>query len=259
MGLPVLYIDLENALDPVYSKAIGVDIDSMLITQPGSANDALEIMNDLIKTGEFGAVVVDSVAAMPTKQELEGSFGDANIAQLARLMSQALRQMTGVIAKTQTTALFINQLRDNIGGYGPAEVTSGGKALGYYSSVRIDVRRKETMKQTDGVPWANRTKITVKKNRVGAPFREAEVDLVYGRGIPRENCIIDLGLTFGLVERAGAWYSYDDEQIGQGRTKAIQHLVQNPDKCNELEKKIREAAAEAPTVEETVEEDEEDD
>lgn len=246
-GMVCAYVDLEYTLDPVYATAIGVDVDELLISQPDNGNEALEIVDRLV--GKVGVIVVDSVAALVPRQVLEGDFGDSNVGLHARLMSQGLQRLTARMGRTDTVVIFINQLREKIGIlFGTPEVTTGGRALPFYASVRLDVRRKETLKQGDEAV-ANATRITVKKNKVGIPFKECTVDLVYGRGIPRQGCVVDLGLEYDLIQKSGSWFSYNGEQIGQGRVQAIKFLVKNPNICDSLEATIRELAAAPEEVE----------
>ncbi|MBI2689237.1 MAG: recombinase RecA [Acidobacteria bacterium] len=223
------YIDVEHALDPGYAQKLGVDIDNMLVAQPDYAEQALEIANTLIASNSIDVLVVDSVAALVPKAELDGEMGDAFVGIQARLMSQAMRKLTGVVAKSNTCLIFINQIREKIGVmFGNPETTSGGRALKFYSSVRIDIRRIAAIKDGDAVT-GNRTKIKVVKNKVAAPFREAEFDIMYGEGISKEGDLIDLGVAHNLVEKSGSWYSFQGERIGQGRENAKQFLKDNPD------------------------------
>jgi recombination protein RecA len=211
------YIDAEHAMDPVYARAIGVNVDELLIAQPDTGEQALEIADMLIRSGALDVLVVDSVAALTPRAEIEGEMGDSHVGLQARLMSQALRKLTATLNKTDTIALFINQLREKIGiAYGNPEVTPGGRALKFYSSVRLDIRRIESIK--DGVEVVgNRTRVKVVKNKCAAPFRQAEFDIMYGKGISREGSLLDVGVDFGFVKKSGAWYTYDGEQLGQGR------------------------------------------
>ena len=234
------YIDAEHAMDPVYAKAIGVDIDQLLISQPDTGEQALEICDMLVRSGAIDVVVIDSVAALTPRAEIEGDMGDSHVGLQARLMSQALRKLTGNLNKTKTIAIFINQLREKIGVmFGSPETTPGGRALKFYSSVRLDIRRIESLK--DGAEVVgNRTRVKVVKNKVSPPFRQAEFDIMYGKGISREGGLIDVGVEAGLVRKAGAWYTYEGDQLGQGKENARTFLKDNPDLANELEKKILE-------------------
>ena len=249
MGGEVAFIDVEHALDPTYAAALGVDIDSLLVSQPDTGEQAMEICEALVRSGAIDAVVVDSVAAMVPRAEIEGEMGDSHVGLQARLMSQALRKLTGVIGKTNTVCIFINQLREKVGiVYGNPEVTTGGRALKYYSSVRIDVRRIEGLKDSTGAFIGNRTRAKVVKNKVAPPFRQAEFDLMYGEGISREGCIVDMAVECGVAKKSGAWYTYGEERLGQGREAAKQTLKENPDLREELENKVREAY-EIPVIE----------
>ncbi|MEV5001906.1 recombinase RecA [Nocardioides sp. LML1-1-1.1] len=244
----VAFIDAEHALDPDYAKALGVDTDALLVSQPDSGEQALEIADMLIRSGALDLIVIDSVAALVPRAEIEGEMGDSHVGLQARLMSQALRKMTGALNQSKTTAIFINQLREKIGVmFGSPETTTGGRALKFYSSVRLDVRRIETLKDgTDMV--GNRTRVKVVKNKVAPPFKQAEFDIMYGKGISREGGLIDVGVEAGLVRKAGAWYTYEGDQLGQGKENARGFLKDNPDLANELEKKILEKLGVTPTV-----------
>ncbi len=238
-GGEVAFVDAEHALDPVYAKAIGVDIDSMLVSQPDTGEQALEITDALVRSGALDAVVVDSVAALTPRAEIEGEMGDAFVGLQARLMSQALRKLAGSIAKTNCVVIFINQLRMKIGVlYGNPETTTGGNALKFYSSVRMDVRRIEAIKNGTQL-IGNRTRVKVIKNKVAPPFKEAVFDIMYGEGISRYGEMVDLGVQLDLIHKAGSWFSIDGERIGQGRDNARQFLMDNPDLADELEEKIR--------------------
>ena len=234
------FIDTEHALDPEYAKKLGVDTDAMLVSQPDTGEQALEIADMLIRSGAIDIVVIDSVAALVPKAEIEGEMGDSHVGLQARLMSQALRKITGALSQTKTTAIFINQLREKVGVmFGSPETTSGGKALKFYASVRLDVRRIETLKEgTDAV--GNRTRVKVVKNKMSPPFKVAEFDIIYGVGISREGSLIDLGVDQGIVRKSGAWYTYEGDQLGQGKENARNFLRDNPDLANEIEKKIKE-------------------
>ena len=248
----VAFIDAEHALDPDYAKALGVDTDALLVSQPDSGEQALEIADMLVRSGALALVVIDSVAALVPRAEIEGEMGDSHVGLQARLMSQALRKMTGALNNSGTTMIFINQLREKIGVmFGSPETTTGGRALKFYSSVRLDVRRIETLKDgTDMV--GNRTRIKVVKNKVAPPFKQAEFDIMYGKGISREGSLIDVGVEAGLVRKAGAWYTYEGDQLGQGKENARQFLADNPDLANELEKKILEKLGVGPQVDKAV-------
>ena len=232
------FIDAEHALDPVYARALGVDTDSLLVSQPDTGEQALEIADMLIRSGGIDIIVIDSVAALVPKAEIEGEMGDSHVGLQARLMSQALRKITGALSATGTTAIFINQLREKIGVFfGSPETTTGGKALKFYASVRIDVRRAQTLKDGDQ-PVGNRTKAKVVKNKMAPPFKQAEFDIVYGKGISREGSIIDMGVEAGIVRKSGSWFTYGDDQLGQGKENVRQFLVDNPELANEIEQKI---------------------
>jgi recombination protein RecA len=244
----VAFIDAEHALDPDYAAALGVDTDALLVSQPDSGEQALEIADMLIRSGALALIVIDSVAALVPRAEIEGEMGDSHVGLQARLMSQALRKMTGALNNSKTTAIFINQLREKIGVmFGSPETTTGGRALKFYSSVRLDVRRIETLKDgTDMV--GNRTRVKVVKNKVAPPFKQAEFDIMYGKGISREGGLIDVGVEAGIVRKAGAWYTYDGDQLGQGKENSRKFLKDNPDLANELEKKILEKLGVGPQV-----------
>ncbi|MGJ3509503.1 recombinase RecA [Enemella sp. A6] len=242
------FVDAEHALDPDYAKRLGVDTDALLVSQPDNGEQALEIADMLVRSGALDLIVIDSVAALTPRAEIEGEMGDSHVGLQARLMSQALRKMTGALSGSGTTAIFINQLREKIGVmFGSPETTTGGRALKFYSSVRLDVRRIETLK--DGSESVgNRTRVKVVKNKVAPPFKQAEFDIIYGEGISREGGLIDLGVECGLVRKAGAWFTYETEQLGQGKENARNHLKNNPDLAAELEKKIREKMGIGPQV-----------
>jgi recombination protein RecA len=234
------FIDAEHALDPDYAKKLGVDTDALLVSQPDTGEQALEIADMLIRSGALDIIVIDSVAALVPKAEIEGEMGDNHVGLQARLMSQALRKITGALNSSGTTAIFINQLREKIGVmFGSPETTTGGKALKFYASIRLDVRRIETLKDgSDAV--GNRTRVKVVKNKVSPPFKQAEFDILYGHGISREGGLIDMGVEHGFVRKSGAWYTYDGDQLGQGKENARAFLRDNPDLANELEKRIKE-------------------
>jgi recombination protein RecA len=234
------FIDAEHALDPDYAHALGVDTDALLVSQPDTGEQALEIMDMLIRSGALDIIVVDSVAALVPRAEIEGEMGDSHVGLQARLMSQALRKITGALSNSGTTAIFINQLREKIGVmFGSPETTTGGKALKFYSSVRLDVRRIETLKD-GGEAVGNRTRVKVVKNKVAPPFKQAEFDIVYGEGISREGSLIDVGVDQGIVKKSGAWYTYEGDQLGQGKENVRSFLRDNPDLADEIEKKIKE-------------------
>ncbi|MGN8246375.1 recombinase RecA [Cellulomonas soli] len=234
------FIDAEHALDPEYAKKLGVDTDALLVSQPDTGEQALEIMDMLIRSGAIDIVVIDSVAALVPKAEIEGEMGDSHVGLQARLMSQALRKITGALNASGTTAIFINQLREKIGVFfGSPETTTGGKALKFYASVRMDIRRIETLKEgTDAV--GNRTRVKIVKNKMAPPFKQAEFDILYGVGISREGSLIDMGVEHGFVRKSGAWYTYEGDQLGQGKENARKFLRDNPDLADEIDKKIKE-------------------
>ncbi|HTH05328.1 MAG TPA: recombinase RecA [Ilumatobacteraceae bacterium] len=233
------YIDAEHAMDPIYAKAIGVDIDQLLISQPDTGEQALEIADMLIKSGALDVVVIDSVAALTPRAEIEGEMGDTHVGLQARLMSQALRKLTGSLNRTKTIAIFINQLREKIGVmFGSPETTPGGRALKFYSSVRLDIRRIESIK--DGAEVVgSRTRVKVVKNKVAPPFKQAEFDIMYGKGISREGSLLDLAVEMGIVKKSGAWFTYEGEQLGQGRENAKAFLAENPEITVEISEKVR--------------------
>lgn len=246
-GGTAAYIDAEHALDPQYAQNLGVDISELFVSQPDSGEQALDITEALVRSGAIDIVVIDSVAALVPRAEIEGDMGDSHVGLQARLMSQALRKLTGVIARTNAIAIFINQLREKVGqiGYGSPETTTGGKALKFYASVRIDVRKLETLKGTDGMPIGSRTKIKIVKNKVAPPFRQVEVDMMYGEGISNVGSILDMALERDIVKKSGAWFSYNDMRIGQGRENVKKFLKDNPTVCSEIESKLRAEMAEA--------------
>ena len=240
MGEETAFIDAEHALDPVYAKNLGVDIDNLLVAQPDTGEQALEIVEALVRSGAIGLIVVDSVAALVPKAEIDGDMGDSHVGLQARLMSQALRKLAGIMNKTNTTVVFINQLREKVGVmFGNPETTPGGRALKFYSSVRLDIRKIENIKQ-DGVVIGNRVKVKVVKNKVAPPFREAEFDIIYGEGISKEGNILDMAVNLDIVEKAGSWFSYNGERIGQGRENVKKYLKENPKMLEEIEGKVRE-------------------
>ncbi len=234
------FIDAEHALDPEYAKKLGVDTDALLVSQPDTGEQALEIMDMLIRSGAIDIIVIDSVAALVPKAEIEGEMGDSHVGLQARLMSQALRKITGALNASGTTAIFINQLREKIGVFfGSPETTTGGKALKFYASVRMDIRRIETLKEgTDAV--GNRTRVKIVKNKMAPPFKQAEFDILYGVGISREGSLIDLGVEHGFIRKSGAWFTYEGDQLGQGKENARKFLRDNPDLAEEIDKKIKE-------------------
>lgn len=253
------YIDAEHAMDPIYARAIGVDVDELLISQPDTGEQALEIADTLVRSGAIDVVVIDSVAALTPRAEIEGEMGDTHVGLQARLMSQALRKLTGHLSKSKTICIFINQLREKIGVmFGSPETTPGGRALKFYSSVRLDIRRIESLKQGVEVV-GNRTRVKVVKNKCAPPFRQAEFDIMYGKGISREGSLIDIGVDMDIVSKSGAWYTYDGEQLGQGKENAKTFLSENPEIMMDIENRIW-AEAKPPEEEEldlTDEEDEE--
>lgn len=233
------FIDAEHALDPVYAKKIGVDIDNLYISQPDNGEQALEITETMVRSGAVDIIIVDSVAALVPKAEIDGEMGDSHVGLQARLMSQALRKLTAVISKSNCIVIFINQLREKVGVmFGSPETTTGGRALKFYSSIRLDVRRIESLKQ-GGEVVGNRTRIKVVKNKIAPPFREAEFDIMFGKGISREGDVLDLAADSGIVVKSGAWYAYNDSKIGQGRENAKQYLMENPEIFIEIEEKVR--------------------
>ena len=233
------FIDAEHALDPVYAKNIGVDVDNLYISQPDNGEQALEITETMVRSGAIDIVVVDSVAALVPKAEIDGDMGDSHVGLHARLMSQALRKLTAIISKSNCTVVFINQLREKVGVmFGNPETTTGGRALKFYSSVRLDVRRIESLKQS-GEVIGNRTRVKVVKNKVAPPFKEAEFDIMFGEGISAVGDILDLAAENGIINKSGAWYAYEGNKIGQGRENAKQYLRDNPEICNEVEHKVR--------------------
>jgi recombination protein RecA len=246
------FIDAEHALDPEYAQKLGVDTDNLLVSQPDTGEQALEIADMLIRSGALDIIVIDSVAALVPRAEIEGEMGDSHVGLQARLMSQALRKITGALSTSKTTAIFINQLREKIGVmFGSPETTTGGKALKFYASIRIDIRRIETLK--DGTePVGSRTRCKVVKNKMAPPFKQAEFDVLYGQGISREGGLIDMGVDQGFVRKSGAWYTYEGDQLGQGKENARSFLRDNPDLANELEKKIKEKLGIGPRIDNQV-------
>ena len=233
------FIDAEHALDPVYAKALGVDVDNLIVSQPDTGEQALEILEALVRSGAIDVAVVDSVAALVPRAEIDGEMGDSHVGLQARLMSQALRKLAGIIKKSNTAAIFINQLREKVGVmYGNPEVTTGGRALKFYSSVRMDIRRIETLKKgTDMI--GNRTRAKIVKNKMAPPFKTAEFDIMYGEGISREGDILDIAVELNIIKKAGSWFSYGEERLGQGRDKVKEYLKENPEFADAVEQKIR--------------------
>ena len=240
LGGEAAFVDAEHALDPVYAKNLGVDVDSLLVSQPDNGEQALEIVEALARSGALDVIIVDSVAALVPRAEIDGDMGDSHVGLQARLMSQALRKLAGVISKSNTIIIFINQLREKVGVvYGNPEVTTGGRALKFYASIRVDVRRIEQLKGSGGEFIGSRTRAKIVKNKVAPPFKTAEFDIMYGEGISHEGCIVDLGVELELITKSGAWYSYGDVRLGQGKEKAKEYLKDNPELLQEIENKIR--------------------
>ncbi len=242
MGGEAAFIDAEHALDPVYAEALGVHTDDLIVSQPDTGEQALEITEQLVRSGAVDVIVIDSVAALVPKAEIEGLMGDAHVGLQARLMSQALRKLAGIISKSNTTAIFINQLREKVGVmFGNPETTTGGRALKFYASVRLDVRRIDTLKGDGGV-MGNRTRVKVVKNKVAPPFKEAEFDIIYGEGISRMGNVVDAATDLDIIHKSGSWFSYEGERLGQGREKVKKILEENPELATEIENKVREQA-----------------
>lgn len=245
MGGEAAFVDAEHALDPVYAKHLGVDIDNLIVSQPDTGEQALEIAEALVRSGALDVIVIDSVAALVPKAEIDGDMGDSHIGLQARLMSQALRKLAGAINKSKCVIVFINQLREKVGVmFGNPETTAGGRALKYYASVRLDIRKVENIKQ-DGEVVGNRARVKVVKNKVAPPFREAEFDIVYGKGISKEGNILDIAVNLDIVEKSGSWFSYNGDRIGQGRENVKKYLIDNPEIAKEVEEKIRSKFSEA--------------
>ena len=245
MGGEAAFIDAEHALDPVYAKKLGVDIDNLIVSQPDTGEQALEITESLVRSGALDVIVVDSVAALVPKAEIDGDMGDSHMGLQARLMSQALRKLAGAINKSKTVLIFINQLREKIGVmFGNPETTTGGRALKFYASVRMDIRKIENIKQ-DGEVKGNRVRVKVIKNKVAPPFREAEFDVMYGQGISKEGNVLDMAVNLDIIQKAGSWFSYNGERIGQGRENVKTYLKENPEVLKEVEEKVRENFAKA--------------
>lgn len=240
LGGIAAFIDAEHALDPVYAKKLGVDTENLLISQPDNGEQALEIADALVRSAAIDVVVVDSVAALVPKAEIDGEMGDSHVGLQARLMSQAMRKLTGVISKSRTTAVFINQIREKVGVmFGSPETTTGGRALKFYATIRLDVRKIDTLKQGNEIV-GNRTRIKVVKNKIAPPFKQAEFDIMYGQGVSHEGCIVDIGTDMDIIEKSGAWYSYAGTRLGQGRENVKEFLRENKNICGEIESKIRE-------------------
>lgn len=246
MGGIAAFIDAEHALDPIYAQRLGVDIDNLILSQPDTGEQALEITESLVRSNAVDLVVVDSVAALVPKAEIEGEMGDSHVGLQARLMSQGLRKLTGAINRSKTSVVFINQLREKIGVmYGNPETTTGGRALKFFTSVRLDIRKKDTLKKGDDI-FGNRVKVRVVKNKVAPPFRQAEFDILYGKGISKESNLLEVGVNTGVIDRAGAWYSYRETRLGQGRDSARDYLTENPELAKEVESEIRKVTFENP-------------
>ncbi len=247
-GCVAAFIDAEHALDPIYAQNLGVKIDELFISQPDNGEQALDIVESLVRSGGVDLIIVDSVAALTPKAEIDGEMGDSHVGLLARLMSQAMRKLTAIINKSNTCVVFINQLREKVGVmFGNPETTTGGKALKFYSSVRLDVRKSDTIKDgADAI--GSRTKVKVVKNKLAPPFKTAEFDIIYGKGISKEGCILDIAIENDIVQKSGAWFAYNGEKIGQGKENAKQYLVDNPQICEEIEAKIREIVKNKPVL-----------
>ncbi len=249
LGGVAAFVDAEHALDPVYAKKLGVDLENLYVSQPDTGEQALDIVDALVRSSAVDIIVVDSVAALTPKAEIEGDMGESHVGLQARLMSQALRKLTAIVNKSKTCVVFINQLREKVGVmFGNPEVTPGGKALKFYASVRIDIRKTDILKDTDGAA-GNRTRAKVVKNKLAPPFRQAEFDIMYGEGVSQEGCLIDLGVQYDIIRKSGAWFSYNDQKVANGREKMRQFLKDNPELSKEIEMKIRAAAKGAPVEE----------
>ncbi len=247
MGGEAAFIDAEHALDPVYAKALGVDVDNLIVAQPDTGEQALDICEALVRSGALDVIVIDSVAALVPKSEIEGEMGDTHVGLLARLMSQALRKLTAIISKSGTAVIFINQLREKVGVmYGNPETTPGGRALKFFASVRLDVRRQEVIKNGTEL-IGNKTRVKVVKNKVAPPFKEAEFDILYGKGISKESNILDVAVSYDIIKKSGAWFSYNGEKIGQGRDNVRKYMTENPDFTEMIEKQVRDALANGDT------------
>jgi len=252
LGGYAAFIDAEHALDPIYARKLGVDVDNLLISQPDNGEQALEIADALVRSGAIDIIVIDSVAALVPRAEIEGEMGDSHVGLQARLMSQALRKLTGIIAKSKTATIFINQIREKVGVmFGNPETTTGGRALKFYSTIRLDVRRIETLKNGNDM-IGSRTRVKVVKNKIAPPFRQAEFDIMYGEGISLEGCLVDLGVEYGIINKSGAWYSYGDERLGQGKENVKELLRNNSKMTKELDEKIRAVAVSKPAGEEGI-------
>lgn len=248
LGGVAAFIDAEHALDPVYAKHLGVDLENLYVSQPDTGEQALDICDALVRSSAVDMIVIDSVAALTPKAEIEGDMGDSHVGLQARLMSQALRKLTAIVNKSHTCVIFINQLREKVGVmFGNPEVTPGGKALKFYASIRIDVRKMDTLKDAEGA-MGNRTKAKIVKNKLAPPFKQAEFDIVFGEGISQEGCIMDMGIQFDIIGKNGAWFSYNGEKVANGREKMRQFLKDNPEISKEIQQKIRAAAKGAPDV-----------
>ena len=248
LGGVAAFIDAEHALDPVYAKHLGVDLENLYVSQPDTGEQALDICDALVRSSAVDMIVIDSVAALTPKAEIEGDMGDSHVGLQARLMSQALRKLTAIVNKSHTCVIFINQLREKVGVmFGNPEVTPGGKALKFYASIRIDVRKMDTLKDAEGA-MGNRTKAKIVKNKLAPPFKQAEFDIVFGEGISQEGCIMDMGIQFDIIGKSGAWFSYNGEKVANGREKMRQFLKDNPEISNEIQQKIRAAAKGAADV-----------
>lgn len=248
LGGVAAFIDAEHALDPVYAKHLGVDLENLYVSQPDTGEQALDICDALVRSSAVDMIVIDSVAALTPKAEIEGDMGDSHVGLQARLMSQALRKLTAIVNKSHTCVIFINQLREKVGVmFGNPEVTPGGKALKFYASIRIDVRKMDTLKDAEGA-MGNRTKAKIVKNKLASPFKQAEFDIVFGEGISQEGCIMDMGIQFDIIGKSGAWFSYNGEKVANGREKMRQFLKDNPEISNEIQQKIRAAAKGAADV-----------
>ncbi len=247
-GCVAAFIDAEHALDPIYAQKLGVNLEDLYVSQPDNGEQALDITESLVRSGAVDLVIVDSVAALTPRAEIDGEMGDSHVGLLARLMSQAMRKLTAIINKSHVCVIFINQLREKVGVmFGNPETTTGGKALKFYASIRLDVRKSDTIKEgVDAI--GNRTKVKVVKNKLAPPFKTAEFDIIYGKGISREGCVLDLAIENNLIQKSGAWFSFNDNKIGQGKENAKQYLVENPDFCAELENKIREIVKNKPIL-----------
>jgi recombination protein RecA len=252
LGGYAAFIDAEHALDPIYARKLGVDVDNLLISQPDNGEQALEIADALVRSGAIDIIVIDSVAALVPRAEIEGEMGDSHVGLQARLMSQALRKLTGIIARSKTATIFINQIREKVGVmFGNPETTTGGRALKFYSTIRLDVRRVETLKNGNDM-IGSRTRVKVVKNKIAPPFRQAEFDIMYGEGISLEGCLVDLGVEYGIINKSGAWYSYGDERLGQGKENVKELLKNNHKMAKELDEKIRAVAVSKPAGEEGI-------